>query len=94
MSKVDYGQLTVLAVLVLVVRGLRLLHLGVRDVLVAGEEQHHLTLLVLDGHDVQQAPEAGPCNKRVECVKKLVEWRRIIEQQWGQKRRVSGRGKF
>ena len=30
---------------------------GAGDVLVGGEEQHHLVLLVLDGDQVHQAPE-------------------------------------
>lgn len=31
-----------------------------RDVLVGAEEQNHLVLLVLDGHNIEQAPEGGP----------------------------------
>jgi hypothetical protein len=34
----------------------------VGDVLVGGEVQNHFTLLVLDGDDVQQAPERHSCN--------------------------------
>lgn len=31
--------------------------LGLCDVLVGDQEQHHLPLLILDGHYVQQTPE-------------------------------------
>lgn len=43
-----------------------LLYLGVGDVLVGGEEKHHLPLLVLDGHDVQEAPERRTWNGKEE----------------------------
>lgn len=33
------------------------------DVLMRDQEQNHLALLVLYGHDVQQTPEPGACEK-------------------------------
>ena len=39
------------------------LPVGVVDVLEGEEKQHHLPLLVLDGHDVQQAPEGRACRR-------------------------------
>lgn len=44
-----------------------LCHFGVGDVLVGGEEQHHLPLLVLDRHNVQQTPERGTCTGWAAC---------------------------
>lgn len=38
--------------------------LTLRDVLMWDQEQNHLALLVLYGHDVQQAPELGPFLKK------------------------------
>lgn len=32
-------------------------HLGVRDVLVRGQEQHHIALLILNGHNIKQTPK-------------------------------------
>jgi len=42
---------------------IHLQHLGVRDVLVGGQKEHHIPLFVLDGHDVEQAPKWGTCNE-------------------------------
>ena len=36
--------------------------LVVRDVLVANQEENHLTLLILNGHNIQQTPELGTCS--------------------------------
>ena len=39
--------------------------LGGGDVLVGGEEEHDLPLLVLDGDDVEEAPERSSCKIRL-----------------------------
>lgn len=48
-----------------------------RDVLMRDQEQNHLALLILYGHNVQQTPELGPCSwkKRIFEVSRLtVSW--------------------
>lgn len=41
-----------------------------RDVFMRDQEQNHLALLILYGHDVQQTPELGPCSRKNETFEK------------------------
>lgn len=53
----SYGAANKILTTVVEVVTVKVRHLGVRDVLVRRQEQYHLSLLILDGYDVQQAPE-------------------------------------
>jgi len=54
-------QLLILTAITFLVH-IHLQHLGVRDVLVGCQKEHHIALLILDGHNVEQTPEGGTCN--------------------------------